>query len=558
MKHGIPHKQTKPTAQAASAHTFNEQTLRQTLGAIAQRSRATGEAIDRALEEGFRQGVTQAMSDGILTRQEEERLRTFRDSLALEDNAADSKTLAALDRASSDRIMMEARLAAISVHDGDQHLQDLSAAIRQAGLDPDETNRLLIQAWEAAVESALEDGLVSLDEDSALAKYSSHFTLTQQDLDGNGAQTSLVQAAVIRDVTQGIVPQRQNITGAVPFNLMKSEQLVWVIQGVDYLETVVRRERQGTSHGLSVRVARGLYYRPSTFRSRPIEWEETIHADTGLLGLTTKHIYFAGNRKKFRVRYDRIVSFDPFDDGFGIMRDAQTANRREQRRRSKLIWRKPTARDVAQPRTCRKPTKGSKTHSGETRVTAQPPSRRGIPEPRHHEGHRQKSSGLHVHQCGSVTLAPEPSGGDAPPDVPRLTLSVEVVNHLDHGLNETVHGQGTIRLKDRNQRDSKIPELRHDRAGFRRVAGQTGETAHQHRVEPALRRPGISPERLKGRESNPRPLVDVPGNVSRTVLLGELLDLILLGSYAALEIRFVRGNPDVPGNSPSLEMINHI
>ena len=94
---------------------------------------------------------------------------------------------------------------------------------------------------------------------------------------------------------------------------------------MDYLETVVRRERQGTSHGLSIKVAQGLYYRPSTFRSRPIEWEETIHADTGLLGLTTKHIYYAGSRKKFRVRYDRVVSFDPYDDGFGIMRDAQTA-----------------------------------------------------------------------------------------------------------------------------------------------------------------------------------------------------------------------------------------
>ena len=106
---------------------------------------------------------------------------------------------------------------------------------------------------------------------------------------------------------------------------MKSETLVWVIGGVGYLETVVRRERRGTSHGVSIRVAKGLYYRPSTFRSRPIEWEETVHADTGLRELTTKHVYFAGSRKRFRVRYDRIVSFDPYDDGFGIMRDAQTA-----------------------------------------------------------------------------------------------------------------------------------------------------------------------------------------------------------------------------------------
>ena len=31
-----------------------------------------------------------------------------------------------------------------------------------------------------------------------------------------------------------------------------------------------------------------------------------------------------GSRKKFRVRYDHVVSFDLFSDGFGIMQDAQT------------------------------------------------------------------------------------------------------------------------------------------------------------------------------------------------------------------------------------------
>ena len=130
---------------------------------------------------------------------------------------------------------------------------------------------------------------------------------------------------MIRDVTQGIVPQRQRVNGAVPFNLMKSEQLVCVIQDVEYLETVMHRERRGTSHGVSIRVARGLHFRPGNFRSRPIGWEEMVHADTGMLGLTTKHIYSAGRRKRFRVRYDKIVAFEPFSDGSGIMRDAQTA-----------------------------------------------------------------------------------------------------------------------------------------------------------------------------------------------------------------------------------------
>ena len=167
------------------------------------------------------------------------------------------------------RVWLEARLAAISVRDGDGHLSDLDNTLQQAGLRQDEAKRLLVRAWEAAVEGALEDGLLPLDEENALEKYAAHFGLTQQNLDGNGVQTSLVQAAVIREVTQEIVPQRQRVNGAVPFNLMKSEKLVWVVQGMDYLETVARRERRGASQGVSIRVARGLHYRPSTFRSRP-------------------------------------------------------------------------------------------------------------------------------------------------------------------------------------------------------------------------------------------------------------------------------------------------
>ena len=121
------------------------------------------------------------------------------------------------------------------------------------------------------------------------------------------------------------MPQRQNITGRVPFNQVKSETLVCVIGGVDYLEVATRRKRRGSSQGVSVRVARGIYYRPGTFRSRNVEWDETVHQDTGFLGFTTKHQYFSGSKNKFRVRYDRVVDFEPFSDGFGIMRDAQTA-----------------------------------------------------------------------------------------------------------------------------------------------------------------------------------------------------------------------------------------
>ena len=76
---------------------------------------------------------------------------------------------------------------------------------------------------------------------------------------------------------------------------------------------------------MSIRIAKGLYYRIGAFKGEKIQTSEMIHADTGLMGVTNKHIYFVGSSKRFRIAYNKIVSFEPFSDGIGVQRDAQTA-----------------------------------------------------------------------------------------------------------------------------------------------------------------------------------------------------------------------------------------
>ena len=327
---------TQLVAQAAGTLDFRESALRQSLQSIADCCFASEQDINSALVNGWTEGVWHAMADGLLTKEEEKRLRNFRDQLALANNPDARTGSSELQRgasnrgaqevqAASERLSRQARQAALSKEQRNSHLHELQNALSQTNLSEGQRRRILIRGWEAAVEAVLEDNVITMDEENALVRYLDHFDLTGGDVNANGAHTSLVQAGIIRDVAQGIVPQRLNLQGSVPFNLMKSEQLVWVIDDVDYLETVTRRERRGTSHGVGVRVAGGLYYQPRTFRSRSVEWEETDRADTGMLGLTTKHIYFAGSRKRFRIRYDRIVAFEPFSDGLGVMRDAQSA-----------------------------------------------------------------------------------------------------------------------------------------------------------------------------------------------------------------------------------------
>ena len=311
-------------AEAAAAADFNKDALRERLAAIAAGCWASDTDVNTAIAAGWTRSVKESLADGVLTREEETRLRDFRDRMAIAASAETAASAAQLERAARDRLTQSARRAALAVGEERTALGDLDAMLDESRLAGRERRRILIGAWEQAVDHTLEDGLLTLDEEAALVRFLRHFDFSAEDVDANGARTNMVKAAVIREVAEGLVPERQNV-GAVPFNLMKSEQLVWVIDAVDYSEVVTRRQRRGHSHGVSIRIAKGLYYSPRMFRSQTHEWEETVHVDTGLLGVTTKHIYFHGSRKRFRIRYDRVVSFEPYRDGIGVMRDAQTA-----------------------------------------------------------------------------------------------------------------------------------------------------------------------------------------------------------------------------------------
>ncbi len=314
-------------AEAAGRSSFSEAALLEDLSSVARDAYIDDDGIRAVIAEGWHQAIKEGLADGILTQDEEARLRDFRDRFAVDDQWDKTSQDAGeqLDRASRDRLMLDARLAALATVDGNTHHNELGAMLAESELSSVEQQLLLAQAWEAAVDGTLEDGVLSLDEENALVQYLRHFDLSQSVVDANGAYQNLIKSAVIREAAEGLIPDRLNIATRPPFNLMKSEQLVWLIDGVGYYEVKTRRERRGASHGVSIRVAKGLYYSPRTFRSQAVEWEETVHEDTGLLGVTSKHLYFHGPRKRFRIRYDRIVSFEPYEDGIGVMRDAQTA-----------------------------------------------------------------------------------------------------------------------------------------------------------------------------------------------------------------------------------------
>lgn len=202
-------------------------------------------------------------------------------------------------------------------------LQDIQTS---SFIKHNEADEMMVKGFELLVEKFLDDDLLSQEEEKRAVEFKKYFELTQTDLDKNGAYTRVIMSAVLRDLAEGVIPEsRVNIQDRLPFLFQKSEKPIWCFQNVEYYEQKTRTEYVGGSHGISVRLAKGLYYRTSSYRGRPVKIEEMKYAGTGSLVITSKHIYFGSDLKKFKIPFRKIISITPYNDGIGLHKEGVSA-----------------------------------------------------------------------------------------------------------------------------------------------------------------------------------------------------------------------------------------
>lgn len=202
---------------------------------------------------------------------------------------------------------------------------ELTDIARSHFISDQDFQSLLVQGWEQAVAEALDDHILSDQEEERLKAVTDHFGLQRDQLDSRGILTKLVKAAILRELAESELPTRITITGQLPFNFQKSETLIWVFQGVEHYELRTQRRYAGTTSGVNVRVAKGVYLRSGAFEGHPVDRTELVHIGTGILAVTDKHLYFSGGPKIFRIQYGKILALEPASDGVTIQRDATTA-----------------------------------------------------------------------------------------------------------------------------------------------------------------------------------------------------------------------------------------
>ncbi|MDE2900503.1 MAG: hypothetical protein OXN15_05690 [Chloroflexota bacterium] len=296
--------------QAAVDAEFQKAELHAELITIAERSWANCFDVDNAIAKGWRDAVFACLVDEMIAEDDETRLRSFSAYFALEDDPQNYEVLATLKVAVRNRYISVAALAALA-GDGAEY-DALEMTLRGSGLPPGEQRKVLIAGWEAAVRKTLDDRVPSLVEQATLLEYLSRFNLSHSEVNDNHASLRLVQAGVMRDLPKGDLPQVFTREQFLPINLQKSEEPVWLFYDVSYYEMRTRKERR-----------RGEHYDSVIIEEEELHEEHRV--DEGVLGITNKNIYFNGRYEKFRIPYEKIMSFDQYRDGFGLMRDARAA-----------------------------------------------------------------------------------------------------------------------------------------------------------------------------------------------------------------------------------------
>ena len=203
--------------------------------------------------------------------------------------------------------------------------KEIASIAHNNHISADKLKASVLEGWETAVENAFADDILDEHEEERLAAIQESFGLTQDELNQNESFTRVVKGAILRDVLNGNVPERLTIQGEMPFNLQKSESIIWLFQDVDYFTQKVQAVRVSETSGFSMRITKRLYYRTGSFQGQTIESTETVYVDNGTLGITDKHVYFSSPSTSFRIRLDKILSFMPYEDGIGLHKDANHA-----------------------------------------------------------------------------------------------------------------------------------------------------------------------------------------------------------------------------------------
>ena len=175
----------------------------------------------------------------------------------------------------------------------------------------------------AAIESFMLDNYLDEHEQQIVEDYCKLGGFTTNELADYTIWQRATRSAIVRKIREGKFDEINiHIDGNLPVIFKKDEQLLWIFQNVECKELKTKSMRYGSTMHFH---RKGSYVGYGTFTSMSHEYKEWSPKGTGLLIITTQHLYFTSAPGNAKYPYDKLLSIEPYTDGLIIQKDNTTA-----------------------------------------------------------------------------------------------------------------------------------------------------------------------------------------------------------------------------------------
>lgn len=190
-----------------------------------------------------------------------------------------------------------------------EEIDELDSKKSELGLTEEDVRGMRADAFAAAFAVAKADKQITEDEERELKEIQEYLGLGDDEI-----QTTKKELAHLRLLNE---IQKGNLPTITLTNLVttKGEIGYWAEPAILAEEKVIRRNYQGGSQGVSLRIMKGVSYRVGASRGHIVNQTGLVPVSTGDIIITNKRIIFRGDGKSFAVKLDKLLDMQIFSNG---------------------------------------------------------------------------------------------------------------------------------------------------------------------------------------------------------------------------------------------------
>ena len=191
----------------------------------------------------------------------------------------------------------------------DDELAEINHFFYDSELSPEEIQKAKADVFTQLVYQAIQDRRVSEAEFRSLEHVADRFTLPPQ---LRGWMQQQIQYFRLFD----FIEQGGRLPIAAPQNvlLQKNEECYMSVPASLFEEKVVRSTYQGGSHGVSIRLMKGVSYRVGAHRGQIQSERALVPVSNGAFSVTNQRLIFSGDKKSNATAYPKLLDFQVYAD----------------------------------------------------------------------------------------------------------------------------------------------------------------------------------------------------------------------------------------------------